>query len=407
LARIPDLNWKMRRESFLVMGRLVLEKVPFFLISLASAVITLYAQRSGGAVGSLSALPLAWRLKNAVYSYVIYVLKGIWPTRLAVFYPHPVNSLGSWKVALALLFVAGITALVWRARERRYLLAGWLWFLGTLIPVIGIIQVGRQALADRYVYLPFLGLFVLIVWLIADWSARAKVLRSATAIVALVIISSYTYAASRQIGYWKNSYTLFSHALAVTPQNGIAEDHLGIAFCEQGRYDLAMPHFVTAVRLTPDLSTPHYNLGTMMLQYQRWDEALHEYRLALAYVSDPIEAAQIHNNLGVVLLETKQLPAAIDQFNAAISLDPHHQKSFIGRGNAEYQAGNFEAALADFAHASSLEPSSTALFWLGRTFEEKGDVTSAVGAYEAALQIAPDMRAAQNQLETLGHKVQR
>ena len=252
-----------------------------------------------------------------------------------------------------------------------------------------------------------LGLFVIIVWLIGERSARSQVLRSATIVVGLVIVSCYSYAASRQIGYWKNSYTLFSHALEVTSQNGIAEDHLGIALCEQGRYDLAMPHFAIAVRLTPDLPTPHYNLGTLMLQHHRWDEALREYKLALTYVSDPIEAAQLHNNLGVVLLETKQLTAAIEQFNAAIVLDPNHQKSFIGRGNAEYQAGNFEAALADFAHASRLEPSSTALFWLGRTFEKKGDVTSAVGAYEAALQITPDMGAAQHQLETLGHKVQR
>jgi protein O-mannosyl-transferase len=407
LARIPHPSWKTRREFVAVIARLTAEKVPLFLIAIASAVITVYAQRRGGAVGTLSALPLTLRLKNALYSYLSYILSGISPSRLAVFYPHPENSLVWWKVGVAVLFILGLTAIVWRARERRYLLTAWLWYLGTLIPVIGIVQVGRQASADRYVYVPFIGLFIMVVWITADWSARVRTARIPTIVVGVLVLSCYSYIAWRQIGYWKSSYTLFAHALDVTQGNGIAEEHLGLALCEQGHFDLAIPHFAAAVRLTPDLPTPHYNLGTLMLQRGRMDDAMREYKLALSYVSDPLEGAQIHNNLGVVLLETKQLPAAVDEFNAAIALDPNHQKSFIGRGNAEYEAGNFEAALSDFTHASRLEPSSMALFWMGRTFQEKGDVKSAVGAYEAALQIAPDMRAARNQLEVLGHKVQR
>jgi protein O-mannosyl-transferase len=407
LARIPHPSWKTRREFVAVIARLTAEKVPLFLIAIASAVITVYAQRRGGAVGTLSALPLTLRLKNALYSYLSYILSGISPSRLAVFYPHPENSLVWWKVGVAVLFILGLTAIVWRARERRYLLTAWLWYLGTLIPVIGIVQVGRQASADRYVYVPFIGLFIMVVWITADWSARVRTARIPTIVVGVLVLSCYSYIAWRQIGYWKSSYTLFAHALDVTQGNGIAEEHLGLALCEQGHFDLAIPHFAAAVRLTPDLPTPHYNLGTLMLQRGRMDDAMREYKLALSHVSDPLEGAQIHNNLGVVLLETKQLPAAVDEFNAAIALDPNHQKSFIGRGNAEYEAGNFEAALSDFTHASRLEPSSMALFWMGRTFQEKGDVKSAVGAYEAALQIAPDMRAARNQLEVLGHKVQR
>jgi len=406
LARIPQPSWKTRREFFAAVGRLTAEKIPLFLISVASAVITIYAQRRGGAVGALAALPLASRLKNAIYSYLSYILNGIWPSGLAVFYPHPENSLALWKVAISVIFVLGVTVGIWHARERRYLLTGWLWYLGILIPVIGIVQVGRQASADRYTYVPLIGLFIIAVWLAAEWSTRIGRLRTATVVGGLVVLSCFSYITWRQIGYWKNSYVLFSHALDVTQQNGVAEEHLGVALCEQGRFDLAMRHFAAAVRLTPDLPTPHYNLGTLMLQYGRMDEAFREYKLALSYVSDPVEAAQIHNNLGVVLLETKQLPAAIDEFDVAIALDPNHQNSFIGRGNAEYASGNLEAALADFTHASRLEPSSMAFFWMGRTFEEKGDMKSAVGAYEAALQIAPDMRAAQAQLDALGHKLQ-
>src|SRR5262249_54523672 len=162
------------------------------------------------------------------------------------------------------------------ARERRYLLTGWLWYLGTLIPVIGIMQVGRQASADRYVYVPLIGLFLIAVWMAADWSTRVKALRTPIIVTGLALLSCYSYIAWRQIGYWKNSYLLFSHTLEVTPHNGIAEDHLGLALCEQGRYDLAMPHFAAAVRITPDLPTPHFNFATLMLQQRRMDEAVRE-----------------------------------------------------------------------------------------------------------------------------------
>lgn len=353
------------------LSRLIAEKVPLLVLSLGSALITMYAQARGGAVGNFYSLPLGLRVKNAIYSYLSYILKGIWPSHLAVFYPHPENSLAWWKVSVAALFLALVTGLVWRYRERRYLVTGWLGYLVAMIPVIGIVQVGRQAMADRYAYIPFLGLFAIVVWLAADLSKEHRMVRQVLAGGVIIVLCSYIYISSVQLRYWRNSYTLFSHALDVTRDNGIAEDNLGQALYTQGQRELAMQHFAAAVRLIPQLSTAHYNLGTMMHLHGRYDEAMREYQLALDYASDPLVMAQTHNNLGALLLENRQPAAALAHFNAAITLNPREQNSFVGRGIVEYKSGNVDAAIADLTHASRLGPSPLALLWLDRISQRR------------------------------------
>ena len=387
--------------------RLLGEKLPLFALSAASALITVFAQHSAGALGVTAALPLHLRVKNALYSYLVYLFKGVWPSHLAVFYPHPENSLGWWKVSAAAVVLLTITGLVWRFRGKKYLLIGWLWYLGTMVPVIGMVQVGRQAMADRYAYLPFIGLFVMAVWLSAEGLARIRPSRWATASVALAIVSSYAAASYIQIGYWRSSYTLFSHALQVTSANGIAEDNLGAALMDMGHPDLALPHFETAVRLVPELSAAHYNLATVLHQYNQLDRALHEYQLALTYAADPTAAAQAHNNLGVLRMQRNQAAAAISEFTAAIQANPNEQNSYLGRGSLEYQQHNLDAALADFSRAAQIAPLPAAYFWLGRTLEEKGDVQSAVRAYETALQMAPGMTDARTRVDALRPRPQK
>jgi tetratricopeptide (TPR) repeat protein len=383
------------------------EKIPLFAMSAASALITVYAQHRGGALGITVALPLNLRVKNAIYSYLAYIFKGIWPSHLAVFYPHPENSLGTWKVLAATVVLFMITVLVWHFREKRYLLVGWFWYLGTMVPVIGIVQVGRQAMADRYVYIPFIGLFVIVVWLVADLFALVRVSRVAAIAITVAILSGYAAASYIQIGYWRNSITLFAHALQVTTNNGIAEDNLGAALMDVGRPDLAFSHFEAAVRLVPQLSTPHYNLATILHRQNQLDAAMHEYQLALTYTLDPTEAAQAHNNLGVLLTQQNQSTAAIAEFTAAIAANPDEQNSYLGRGSLEYQEHSLDAAFADFSHAAQIAPSPVAYFWLGRTLEDKGDLQAAVHAYEAALSMAPDMNDAQTRLEDLRLKLQK
>lgn len=407
--------WPLRRlasesDEHLSFLRLAVEKIPLFALSAASSWITLYAQRSSGALGNTGLLPLSQRLGNAIYSYAVYLGKGIWPSGLAVFYPHPEGSLAAWKVLAAAVLLLAITVLAWLNRDRhRYLLAGWLWYLVAMIPMIGIVQVGRQAMADRYAYLPFVGLFVVAVWGGAELFAQLKLSNFAQGAIGAAVLIAYASMAFLQINYWHNSYTLFSHALAVTSRNGIAEDNLGTALMEMGRPDLAQPHFEAAAQFIPQLSTAHYNLGVLEQQQNHLDAARREYELALRYNSDATEAAQAHGNLGFLLLNLRDsnpadLNEAAQQFTAALQINPDKQNSLLGRGIAEYRQAHLDAAVADLSRATQIAPLAQADFWLGRALEDKGQSQAAASAYAAALQLAPGMVEAQQRLDSLRGK---
>ena len=381
---------------------LVVEKIPLFALSAASSWITLYAQNAGGALGRRDLLPFAWRIQNAVYSYVAYIAKGLWPTGLAVFYPHPEGALPLWKVSGAGLLIVVISVLAYSYRRaHRYLLTGWLWYLVAMVPMIGLVQVGRQAMADRYAYLPFIGLFIIAVWGCADLFAYlnlSSLASRAIAATALIVSASMAFL---QISYWHDSYTLFSHALAVTQRNGIAEGNLGAALVELGRPDLAMPHFEAAVEFVPQLATAHYNLGVLQQQQRHVDLARQEYELALKYSSDPTEIAQAHSNLGFLLMELNDLTGASQEFTSALQVNPNKQNSLLGRGMIEYRQGNLDAAVTDLSRASQIGPLPQADFWLGRSFEAKGDAQAAIKAYESASQLNPGMVEAEQRLDAL------
>lgn len=382
--------------------RLAAEKIPLFALAAASSWITLYAQRSGGALGSTELLPLGLRIENAIYSYIAYIAKGIWPSRLAVFYPHPEGYLAWWQVCIAGVLIAAVTVLAWRYRaQRRYLLTGWLWYLAAMIPMIGIVQVGRQAMADRYAYLPFVGLFIVGAWGGAELFEQLKLSTFAATAVAATVLIAYASMSFLQISYWRNSYTLFSHALAVTSHNGIAEDNLGTALVEMGRPDLAMPHFEAAAEFVPQLSTAHYDLGVLHQQQGHADAAKKEYELALRYSTDPTEIAQAHSNLGFLLMGSSDPKAAEQEFTAALQVNPEKQNSVLGRGIAEYREGKLDAAVSDLSHAARIAPLAAADFWLGRALQDQGKTQAAASAYEAALELAPGMAEAQQHLNAL------
>jgi tetratricopeptide (TPR) repeat protein len=401
--------WPLERFPSTPISRLVVEKIPLLALSGASALVTLYAQRVGGALGSTVALPLGMRIKNAVYSYFIYIEKAAWPSRLAVFYPHPEGSLALWKVLGAASFPIAITAIFWRLRERRYLMVGWLWFLVTLTPVIGIIQVGRQAWADRYAYLPLWGLFVIAVWLLSEAATRVSVNRIANrtveVAVALAVLAGYSVATHIQIGYWRDGYTLFTHTLQVTDANPIAEGNLGSALMEMRRPDLALPHLQRAIQLLPTDPTTHYNLGTLLHRQNDLERALLEYQLALRYGPDRREAAQTHNNLGVLFMQLGRRDEAIAEFTQAIALNPNEQNSLIGRGTTEREEGKLDAALQDFQRAAQIAPSPLAYYWQGRVLEDKSEAIAAIEAYRAALKLAPDFSEARSRLESIEKRV--
>ena len=378
------------------------EKIPLFLLTAAAAWINLRAQRSEGAVAV--AMPFLWRLKNAVYAYAWYLGKMLWPTRLAVFYPHPQNHLALWQVAVAAIVLVAISAFVWRHFAEKYLTVGWLWYLGTAFPSIGLIQAGRQGMADRYAQLPLIGIFAALVWFVADAFEREPKRKLSPAMAGAafsVILLALALVTHRQIAYWQDSETLFTHALQVTTHNGTAENNLGVALMEKGDMAAAFPHFLAAVQYSPDLGNAHYNFGVLLQRQGHLPEAANEYRLAIAQAGDVQEAAQAHNNLGVIYLSQNNLPAAMSEFAKALALNPNEVNSYLARGTVEFRLQKFDDAIADFTQAATRSRSPLALYWLGRAEEAKGDFPRAKGAYQAALQLAPNMQEARTQLDSL------
>jgi len=402
---VPGRNAPGKPAFGTPLWKLAVEKIPLFVMSAASAIITLYAQR--GAIGTITALPVNVRLKNAVFSCLAYLLRAFWPSRLAVFYPYPypLHQLGVWKVAAAGIILLGITALVWVYRERRYLLAGWLWYLGTLVPVIGLVQVGHQAMADRYAYIPFLGLFVMVVWTAADWAAKIRWRRHLIAATAVAALAAYAWITHVQIGYWRDSYMLFSHALEVTTDNAAAENNLGVALMDMGRSDEALSHFEASVRDAPDFANPHYNLAVLFEKTGRLNEAVNEYRLAIRYAPTPEKEAEGYNSLGKLLVRMTRFPEAISAFSEAIRHNPNAADNYLARGLLEYRAGSLDAAQDDLAHKARIAPSPVTSFLLGGVFEDKGELQAAEAAYEDALRMSPGTKIYEVRLEQVRKKL--
>jgi Flp pilus assembly protein TadD len=400
LARLPGKDAQGRPRAFLVALRaLVIEKIPLFLMAAAGGAVTIYVHSREHAL--TASMPFSWRFKNAIFSYVAYLGKAIWPAGLAPYYPHPENTLTWTTVALAGLALAGITIVVWRFRERKYLLMGWLWYLGTMLPMIGFIQTGRQGMADRFMHIPMMGLLLALVWLIGDLAAEKRWQKEIAVAIFLVALAPFAAVTIKQISYWHDSYSLFEHTLEVTKNNGFAENDFGVALMERGQQELAAQHFVAAARLSPDLASPHYNLAVLLQKHNQLNDAEHEYRAALALSSDQVEIVQSHNNLGILYLGEQKYPEALTELSAAIALDPNEQNSYIGRGTIEMQTMKLDAAIADFSRAAQITPSPIAFYWLGRALESKGDTRQAVRAYTAALQLAPAMAEARTRLEAL------
>lgn len=370
---------------------LIVEKLPLLGLSVADIALAVHASQSGGGLTAYNSDVPCWlRFQNALWSYVAYVLKAIWPSHLAIIYPFPRHGLATWKTLTAAFLLITVTWVVWLWREKRYLLVGWLWFLGTLVPIIGIVLTGPQAIADRWAYVSFIGLFTAVVWLIAEYADRLAVPRPVPALAAVLVLCAYAWISRVQIGYWRDSYTVFAHALAVTAGNGYAENNLGIALeDEMGRPDLAIEHFRTAAQLIPELPTAHYNYGVLLEDGQRLDEAQREYRLAIKYSWNGTQAAQAHNNLGTLFVKRNEPAAALSEFTAAIRSDPNYDYSYLNRAMLEYREHNLEAAQRDIERATQLFPTAGTYFWLGQVLEEEGDLQSAVAAYQNSLAMNP------------------
>jgi hypothetical protein len=260
---------------------LLLEKLPLFAIAAGSAVMTMQAQSGSGAVLSLNAVSVPARLSNAVVSYVRYLEKALWPVNLAPMYPHPGGSLPAWQICSGALILLAITAFVAQRRTRRYLLVGWLWFLGTLVPMIGLVQVGRQAMADRYAYLPLLGIFIMVCWGAADWAEQRRLPAALLPAVSVVVILALSLVARRQIAYWADNVTLWTHTIAVTPPNYIAQDDLGGALMVNKRLEEAIGHFRLAAAMHPTDPISAFNIGYYEQVHGNQLQAIERYKQAI------------------------------------------------------------------------------------------------------------------------------
>ncbi|HMH03959.1 MAG TPA: tetratricopeptide repeat protein [Candidatus Udaeobacter sp.] len=309
LDRIKGQLWKR-----------VAEKIPLIALSAVSSVITFLVQKS--AVGQTEELPIFERINNAVVSYVLYIWQMLWPVNLAVFYPHPENRLPPWEIVCCLLVVMCITVAAIALRTHRpYLLTGWLWYLGMLVPVIGLVQVGWQGRADRYTYLPQIGLYIAATWGVANLTALHRHRRATLSTVAVLVIAALSSCAWVQTSYWRNSETLFRHALAVTTNNDVAENNLGIVFLGQGKLDEAISLLQSAVDLRSDNSPAHENLAKALLQKGEVDNALVHYRKLLELQPDNIE---VHNIVGTVLIQQHRIREGVEEWRKGLAIDPNN-----------------------------------------------------------------------------------
>lgn len=390
----PGNELSARRPGLHILG----EKVPFILLAVACGVITLLSPGVQGASSSLERLPLNVRGANALVAAAGYLGKTIWPSSLAVYYPHPEGALASWKIAGAAALVGGITILVLRmARRRPYLVFGWFWYLTTLLPVSGLLQVGGQSMADRYTYVPLIGIFVMISWGVADmassWRLRAPAL-AATAFVALFVLAFVSW---HQAAYWRDDRTLFSHAIDVTSDNYLAELNLGVALERENKVDEAIPHYTEALRIRPFYADAHYNLAVALGRKGSINEAaLHYGRVLQIRPRD----ANAHNNLGFLLFQQGRLDEAIAHYQEAIRINPRFPLAQSNLGSALGRQGKIDEAVVHFRSALRDSPDDVpANYNLGIALMIQGKREEAVFYFQEALRGKPSDPAILRQLE--------
>jgi tetratricopeptide (TPR) repeat protein len=435
--------WPLRRLDFETPGKidrsakqgpakwfLVVEKLPLFIISAASCVVTFYAQRAGGSIGSVDVYPFHIRIANALTSYVSYIGKMIWPVKLAVIYPYDLM-VPAWQAWTACGLIIGITLLsVKFFKSRPWFPVGWFWFLGTLVPVIGLVQVGAQSMADRYTYVPVIGLFIIIAWGLFELLARWPYQKYRFAVIALVVSGILMAVAWQQIGYWKNGVTLFKRDVDVTENNYIAEHNLGQALLLRGKFSEAAVHFKKSLEINPRFAIAHLNMGVVLARQDKPEEALQSYAKALAEKPDfavvynftgkthyrlgnneqaafnyhqaiKIEPnyAEAYNNLGNALFRLGKNDKALDSYQQAITIDPAYAEAYNSLGNFWYHTGDSENALPNYMKAIKINPKfAEAYNGTGAAMIRLGELRKAAAFFREAVKIDPDYVAAQNNL---------
>jgi protein O-mannosyl-transferase len=393
LGRVPQSEaWRATSV------RLVQEKLPLIVIAVVSSVVTFMVQQRAGAVSGLEGVPLLVRLENASVSYVAYIGKMLWPTKLAGLYPYRLLPVA--LVAGSILLLTIISSVVIRAYQRYpYLIVGWLWYLCTLLPVIGLVQVGIQSRADRFTYIPLIGIFIMIAWGLPDlmvrWDSSSTVLPA----VSLIVLAACAVTARGQLQYWKNSLVFWQHTVAVTSENARAHGNLGLVLSEQGKTTEAIAHYTEALRIRADLEDVHNNLANSLAGQGKASEAIVHYKEALRLKPDKVEA---HNGLGALLDEQGKFDEAIAEYKEALRIQPDSATTHNNLGVALVNQRKFEEAIGQFLEASRIKPDDADFHYNAAvTLETAGRTQEAEPHFEAVVKLNPQNADARRKLEAL------
>jgi Flp pilus assembly protein TadD len=384
--KITEKNTAKRSEAF----RLVLEKIPLFSLSVVFSIISFIA-----ATKSLQAfsVPLKERIIHSQITYLAYLQKMFWPSKLSSFYPYPENALSVTQGIFCGMVLVGITFIsIKLIRKAPYFAVGWFWYLGTLVPVIGIfVQAGEQAMADRYAYVPLIGIFIIVAWglpeLMAKWHHKKKVLSiSAGILIPTLMVMTWT-----QVGHWKNSITIFKHDIKVTdkkyPNFAVVHNNLGIALVAKGNNEEAISHYKMAIKIKPYLTTAHYNLGNALFAKRKGDEAISHYKIALKIKPD---YALAHNNLGNALSAERKIEEAISHYKMAIKIKPDYALAHYNLGIALVAEGKNEEATSHYKMAIKLKPDyDEAHYNLGNALSAERKIEEAISHYKMAIRLNP------------------
>jgi tetratricopeptide (TPR) repeat protein len=380
--------------------RLLIEKIPFFMLSAGFCIVAAVAQSRGEAVLSLDVIPLGARILNALVVYRLYVQKALLPTGLVAYYPHPVSRLGIGDVAVSVVFLLAVTVLAAiNARRRQYLIVGWLWYLGTLVPMIGLVQLSGQQMADRYTYLPLLGCYLAIAWLVASLAPRLATRRFVLPAGAAAVVAVYGSVAFVQVSHWHDSISLFRHAVAVGEENPYSLTTFGWALVNAGRFDEAVQPLRRAVKLTPDFGQAQFLLGCVLQKQSKFDEAAVHFRAALT--SDEGNAAA-HLNLGTILMAGREYVGARREFDRVVELDKNNARAQANLAELCLRLRHYDESIAHAKRGLELDPRQKQC---GRliviALRDQGRLDEAIDQLRELVAATPEDQASRQELERL------
>ncbi|OQB53030.1 MAG: TPR repeat-containing protein YrrB [Deltaproteobacteria bacterium ADurb.Bin151] len=368
---------------------LLREKIPLFILVIFSIIVTYLAAQSAGAVSSTEALPLGIRMGNVFISYSAYIGKMIWPSNLAIFYPYP-KLLVPWQIIGSVLLLVAVTlAVIWRAKKSPYLATGWLWYLGTLVPVIGIVHVGPQAMADRYTYISLIGLFMIAAWGVPDLLKQWRYRKETLLALAVLIILGLSIKTWTQVGYWQNSVTLFDHALKVTDDNWLAYNNRGTAYNGLGHYVQAINDFNKAIEIKPDHADAYVNRGAAYGKLGNYGQAIEDLNKAIAIKPDD---AMAYGNRGNAYRGLGNYRQAIEDYSRTITIKPDEAMAYRNRGKAYCSLGNYRQAIEDLNKAIEIKPDSEEVYIIrGVAYKGLGNYKQAIEDFGTAIEINPGL----------------